>query len=67
MYFDSVFPEIHRTRTDEIWPDWARSCPPVDAALLDLYLARLRGDGLLQSVAVSAKGPDAEAAPASGP
>ncbi|WP_432108657.1 non-ribosomal peptide synthetase [Streptomyces sp. AA1529] len=67
MYFDSVFPEIHRTRTDEIWPDWARSCPPVDAALLDLYLACLRGDGLLQSVAVSAKGPDAEAAPASGP
>ncbi|OON73836.1 non-ribosomal peptide synthetase [Streptomyces tsukubensis] len=47
MYFDGVFPEIARTRTDEVWPDWRESCPPVDSALLDLYLDRLRADGLL--------------------
>ena len=49
MYFDGVFPDILRTRTDEVWPEWARTCPPVDAELLDLYLASLRGYGLLRA------------------
>lgn len=47
MYFDGIFPEVARTRTDEVWPAWRESCPPVDSTLLDLYLARLRADGLL--------------------
>lgn len=47
MYFDGIFPEVARTRTDEVWPAWRESCPPVDGALLDLYLTRLRADGLL--------------------
>ncbi|MGW1373456.1 non-ribosomal peptide synthetase [Streptomyces sp. NPDC002446] len=47
MYFDTVFPEVRRTRTDEVWPAWRASCPPVDDALLDRYLTSLTRDGLL--------------------
>ncbi|MGR3934131.1 non-ribosomal peptide synthetase [Streptomyces sp. BRA346] len=47
LYFDTVFPDIARTRTDQIWPAWRDSCPPVDATLLDGYLSSLRRSGLL--------------------
>lgn len=47
MYFDSVFPEVTRTRTDEVWPSWRESCPPVDNALLDHYIHYLQHSGLL--------------------
>ncbi|MFE0191083.1 amino acid adenylation domain-containing protein [Streptomyces sp. NPDC058989] len=47
MYLDTVFPEVRRTRTDEVWPSWTASCPPVDDALLDHYLTSLKRDGLL--------------------
>ncbi|WP_063736242.1 non-ribosomal peptide synthetase [Streptomyces sp. RTd22] len=47
LYFDTVFPEVARTRTDQIWPAWRDSCPPVDDTLLDGYLSCLRRSGLL--------------------
>jgi amino acid adenylation domain-containing protein/thioester reductase-like protein len=47
MYFDNVFPIVQRTRTDEVWPEWQATCPPVDDALLDHYIAYLRASGLL--------------------
>jgi thioester reductase-like protein len=47
LYFDTVFPEVGRTRTDQVWPAWRDSCPPVDDALLDGYLSCLRRSGLL--------------------
>ena len=47
MYFDTVFPEVGRTRTDQVWPAWRDSCPPVDDKLLDGYLSCLRRSGLL--------------------
>ncbi|GAA2621863.1 amino acid adenylation domain-containing protein [Streptomyces axinellae] len=53
MYFAGVFPDILRTRTDEVWPEWSRTCPPVDADLLDLYLTSLRENGLLRAGAAA--------------
>ncbi|MFI0820130.1 amino acid adenylation domain-containing protein [Streptomyces sp. NPDC021098] len=47
LYFDTVFPEVGRTRTDQVWPAWQDSCPPVDDTLLDGYLSSLRRSGLL--------------------
>ncbi|MFI0773304.1 amino acid adenylation domain-containing protein [Streptomyces sp. NPDC021212] len=47
LYFDTVFPEVVRTRTDQVWPAWRDTCPPVDDTLLDGYLAALRRSGLL--------------------
>lgn len=47
MYFDGVFPEVARVRTDQVWPDWHRTCPPVDAPLLDHYITHLTRTGLL--------------------
>ncbi|MFI0214813.1 amino acid adenylation domain-containing protein [Streptomyces lydicus] len=47
MYFDTVFPEVRRTRTDQVWPSWRTSCPPVDDALLDGYVTCLKRAGLL--------------------
>ncbi|MEU5210060.1 amino acid adenylation domain-containing protein [Streptomyces sp. NPDC020742] len=47
MYFDTVFPEVRRTRTDQVWPSWSASCPPVDDALLDGYVSCLKRAGLL--------------------
>ncbi|MFF4606588.1 amino acid adenylation domain-containing protein [Streptomyces sp. NPDC001339] len=47
MYFDTVFPEVRRTRTDQLWPSWRSSCPPVDEAMLDACLTSLRRAGLL--------------------
>ncbi|AZS75033.1 thioester reductase [Streptomyces lydicus] len=47
MYFDTVFPEVRRTRTDQLWPSWHTSCPPVDSTMLDSYLSCLKRSGLL--------------------
>ncbi|MFI9586409.1 amino acid adenylation domain-containing protein [Streptomyces sp. NPDC052236] len=47
MYFDNVFPAIHRSRTDEVVPDWQANCPPVDDALLDHYITYLTSQGCL--------------------
>ncbi|MEV7379051.1 hypothetical protein [Streptomyces lydicus] len=33
--------------TDQVWPSWRTSCPPVDDALLDGYVTCLKRAGLL--------------------
>ncbi len=49
MYFAQTFPEITRDNRDEALKDTGLICPPVDNALLDLYIRHLRASGFLQT------------------
>ncbi|WP_329575567.1 amino acid adenylation domain-containing protein [Kitasatospora sp. NBC_01250] len=47
LFLESVFPRMDQTRIQQIWPNWKRSCPAVDTALLDHYVHHLHAGGLL--------------------
>ncbi|MEU7039463.1 amino acid adenylation domain-containing protein [Streptomyces varsoviensis] len=47
LYFAGTFPDLDRTNADSALRTSGPTCPPVDAAMLDLYLRRFQETGFL--------------------